>query len=199
MSLFDQRRGLLLDEANAIGTTELRSEMLPEPFTGEAHRLLRDYVGVRLSFHRDSDDDAKFAQDIAASIRLHDELWRQASAASALRPLSVPIGLYVQSLNELIDLHAKNLAALTNRVPASSILMLYAIALAGLGLIGYESGLSSVRRSFPTVIVALLLASVILVVIDLDRPRRGLITIGVQPLIDLEASMDAAKEGSWTR
>ena len=161
-----------------------------------ANRLLRDYVGVRLSFHRDLDDEAKFAQAIAASTKLHDELWRQASAASALQPLSVPIGLYVQSLNELIDLHAKNLAALRNRVPASSILMLYAIALAGLGLIGYESGLGSVRRSFPTVIVAILLASVILVVVDLDRPRHGLITIGVQPLIDLEASMGAAPKGA---
>jgi hypothetical protein len=38
-------------------------------------------------------------------------------------------------------------------------------------------------------IAALLLAIVILVVVDLDRPRRGLITIGVQPLQDLEASM----------
>jgi hypothetical protein len=198
MSLFEQRRALLLDEANAIGTTELRAGMLPQPYAVGADRLLRDYVGVRLSFHRDSDDEAKFAQAIAASTKLHDELWRQASAASALQPLSVPIGLYVQSLNELIDLHAKNLAALRNRVPASSILMLYAIALAGLGLIGYESGLSSVRRSFPTVIVALLLASVILLVVDLDRPRHGLITIGVQPLIDLEASMGAAKGASDT-
>jgi hypothetical protein len=199
MNLFELRRALLLDEANAIGTTELRAEMLPEPYAGEANRLLRDYVGVRLSFHRDSDDEAKFAQAVAASTKLHDELWRQAEAASALQPLSVPIGLFVQSLNELIDLHAKNLAALRNRVPASSILMLYAIALAGVGLIGYESGLSSVRRSFPTVIAAILLASVILVVVDLDRPRHGFITIGVQPLIDLEASMGPAKAASDAR
>jgi hypothetical protein len=44
--------------------------------------------------------------------------------------------------------------------------------------------------------VALLLASVILVVIDLDRPRRGLITIGVQPLIDVETSMGAPRAAS---
>jgi hypothetical protein len=199
MSLFEQRRALLLDEANAIGTTELRAEMLPQPYAGDAKRLLRDYVGVRLSFHRDSDDDAKFAEAIAASTKLQDQLWRQASAASALQPLSVPIGLFVQSLNELIDLHAKNVAALRNRVPASSILMLYAIALAGRGLIGYESGLSSVRRSFPTVIVAVLLASVILIVVDLDRPRRGFITLGVQPLIDLETSMGLPKDVSNTQ
>ncbi|MBV8440663.1 MAG: hypothetical protein JO312_08915 [Hyphomicrobiales bacterium] len=199
MTLYEQRRALLLDEANAIGTTDLRAQMLPQPYAADARRLLRDYVGVRLSFHRDSDDDAKFAQAIEASTKLHDELWRQASAASALEPLSVPTGLYVQSLNEMIDLHAKNLDALRTRVPASSILMLYAIGLAGLGLIGYESGLSSVRRSFPTMIAALLLAGVILVVVDLDRPRRGLIVVGMQPLVDLEASMGAEKAASDTQ
>ena len=155
ITLFEQRRTLLLDEANAIGTTELRAEMLPQPYTAGTRRLLRGYLDARLSFHRDSDDDAKFRLSVDASTRLHGDLWRLASAASALQPLSAPIGLCVQSLNEMIGRHAKNLAALRNRVPVSSILLLYAIAFAGLGLIGYESGLGSVRRSFPAAIVAI--------------------------------------------
>ena len=45
---FDTRRQVLLDEANAIGTTYLRAGMLPEQ--GEKIRaLLRDYVSVRLN------------------------------------------------------------------------------------------------------------------------------------------------------
>jgi hypothetical protein len=189
ITLFEQRRMLVVDEANAIGTTELRARMLPQPYNADAQRLLRDYVQARLLFHRSSDDDARFSRAIDASTKLHEDLWRRALGASAEQPLSVPIGLFVQSLNEMIDLHAKNLAALRNRVPTSSILLLYAIALAGLGLIGYESGLSSVRRPFPSAIVAILLAGVILIVVDLDRPRRGFITLGVQPLLDLETSM----------
>jgi hypothetical protein len=31
-SRFDVRRGLVIDEANAIGTTYLRAGLLPEPF-----------------------------------------------------------------------------------------------------------------------------------------------------------------------
>ena len=189
ITLFEQRRMLVVDEANAIGTAELRARMLPQPYSADAQRLLRDYVQARLLFHRSSDDDARFSRAIDASTRLHEDLWRRAIGASAEQPLSVPIGLFVQSLNEMIDLHARNLAALRNRVPTSSILLLYAIALAGLGLIGYESGLSSVRRPFPSAIVAVLLAGVILIVVDLDRPRRGFITLGVQPLLDLETSM----------
>jgi hypothetical protein len=44
---FDTRRQLLLDEANAIGTTYLRAGMLPE--RGQQVRdLLRHYVAARL-------------------------------------------------------------------------------------------------------------------------------------------------------
>jgi hypothetical protein len=198
-NLFEQRRELLLDDANAIGTAELRARLLPQPYSEEAQKLLREYLAVRLSFHLSSDDDATFERAIEASTRLHEDLWRQAMGASALQPLSVPIGLFVQSLNELIDLHAKNVDALRFHVPASSILLLYAVAFAGLGLIGYEIGLTSVKRSFPTAVVAVLLAGIIVVVVDLDRPRRGLITLSVQPLLDLEASLGPPKDPAEAR
>jgi hypothetical protein len=67
MTLFEQRRSLLLDEANAIGTTELRAQVLPQPYAADARRLLRDYLATRLSFHRDSDNAAKFARAIEVS------------------------------------------------------------------------------------------------------------------------------------
>ncbi len=199
-TLFEQRRILVLDEANAIGTTDLRAQMLPQPAAEAARRLLREYLGARLSFHRDSDNDAKFKRAIDASTRIQDELWRQAVAAGGQQPQSEPIALYVRSLNEMIDLQAENLAALRNRTPTSSILLLYGVAIAGLGLIGYESGLSGVRRTFPSSIVAILLAIVILIVVDLDRPRHGFITLGVEPLLDLETSTAVApKDDSNTR
>src|SRR5271166_4135149 len=44
-TLFEQRRALVLDEANAIGTTDLRAQMLPQPFAEAARRLLREYLG----------------------------------------------------------------------------------------------------------------------------------------------------------
>src|SRR5215813_6547607 len=57
---FDTRRQVLLDEANAIGTTYLRAGMLPER-SEEIRRLLRGYVGVRL--------DAVRSGNVAEGIR----------------------------------------------------------------------------------------------------------------------------------
>jgi hypothetical protein len=47
-SRFDARKGFVLDEANAIGTTYLRAALLPDPDRTEIRALLREYVDVRL-------------------------------------------------------------------------------------------------------------------------------------------------------
>src|SRR3954452_10046475 len=47
-SHFDARRDLVLNEANAIGTTWLRARMLPEPNRSQTRKLLREYLEVRL-------------------------------------------------------------------------------------------------------------------------------------------------------
>ena len=47
---YDLRRQLIVDEANAIGTTDLRAQMLPEPARGKSLELLRNYVDARVEF-----------------------------------------------------------------------------------------------------------------------------------------------------
>src|SRR4026209_1440349 len=45
---FDTRRQIVLDEANAIGTTYLRPSYLPEAAWAEIRELLRKYVPLRI-------------------------------------------------------------------------------------------------------------------------------------------------------
>src|SRR6186713_53623 len=46
---FDTRRGLVLEEANAIGTTYLRAGYLPEPASTQIRELLREYAPLRVA------------------------------------------------------------------------------------------------------------------------------------------------------
>lgn len=95
---FDTRRQALLDEANAIGTTYLRAGMLPE--RGEQVRqLLRDYVATRLEAVR-SDN---VAEGIRRSVNIQQQVWTEAEAVGKKDPNSIVVGLFVQSLNEMID------------------------------------------------------------------------------------------------
>jgi len=90
-------------------------------------------------------------------------------------PRSVPLGLFVDSLNDVIDLHEKRLQALENHVPEAVLYLLYGVAAVALGFIGYGCGLDGQRRAVSTALVSLLIALVLMVIIDIDRPRRGLV------------------------
>jgi hypothetical protein len=110
---FDTRRQVLLDEANAIGTTYLRAGMLPER-REEIQTLLRNYVNTRLEAVR----SGNIAEGIRQSENIQNEVWTRATAVGEKNPSSIVVGLFVQSLDEMIDLHAKRVhAGLRSRIP----------------------------------------------------------------------------------
>ena len=117
LSRFDTRRDAVLLEANAIGTTALRARLLPEPHRKEVLKLLRDYVRVRLDITQRTPSLADLEGAIRQSNDIQEALWREAMAISAMDQGMVPTGLFIQTLNEMIDDQAKRLAALRNRIP----------------------------------------------------------------------------------
>src|SRR4029077_1272694 len=101
-SRFDTRKQLVLEEANAIGTTYLRAAMLPER-RDEIRALLRSYVDGRLEAVR----SGRVAVEILRSEATQGQLWSAATAVGLQHPDSIVVGLFVGSLNDVIDLHAK--------------------------------------------------------------------------------------------
>jgi hypothetical protein len=189
-SRFEARRQTLLEEANAIGTAFLRAKMLPEPQGREIRQLLREYVDVRLA----AVQEGTIESGIRRSNELHEKLWAGAVAAAEKDNRSVPIGLFIQSLNEVIDLHAKRvLVGLHSRIPTSIWLVLFAVAALSFGSMGYQSGLTGARRSPAVFPLALIFAAVMWMVIDLDRPQDGLLRVSQQPMIELRSTMDEPK------
>jgi hypothetical protein len=186
---FEARKQLLLDEANAIGTTFLRAQILPEPARQEVSGLLRRYVDVRIESSQYLVDQKKIHQLAEQTNQLQRQLWSQATAMGEQNPRSVPTGLFISSLNEVIDLYAKRLVALENHVPEIIIILLYFIAITAFGLMGYSSGDGGRRNFFTTVIAAVAIAAVIIVIIDLDRPQRGLIRVSQKHMIELRNSL----------
>jgi hypothetical protein len=186
---FDTRRQVLLDEANAIGTTYLRAGMLPER-RDAIRALLRDYVDTRLEAVRSGNVTA----GIRRSEHLHEQLWTQAVAIGETNPTSIVVGLFVQSLNEVIDLHAKRVTAgLRNRIPGAIWVALFAVAVLSLAAMGYHAGLSRTSRSLAELAVACTFAVVIGLIADLDRPQEGVLQVSQQALIDLRHSMQVPR------
>jgi hypothetical protein len=184
-SRFDNRRQVLLDEANAIGTTYLRAGILPE--RGEQIRgLLREYVSARLDAVR----SGNLKEGIRRSEDIQQKVWTEAETVGNKNPNSIVVGLFVQSLNEMIDLHAKRVqAGVRSRIPGAIWLGLFAVASLSLATMGYHAGLSGTRRSLAILAVAVTFSVVIELIADLDRPFEGVLIVSQQALLDVQRSM----------
>src|SRR3984885_16163665 len=113
---YDLRRELIVDEANAIGTTDLRAQMLPEPARGKSLELLRNYVDARVEFSETGGIPGASDAATARSRELQAALWAQAKDAATASPTPIT-SIYVASLNDMMDLEAKRIAAGHSRVP----------------------------------------------------------------------------------
>jgi len=186
ISRYETRRQLVLDEANSIGTTYLRTKLLPAPYAGDAANLLRQYVANRIAFFSAGIDQALLEADNAEAARLQSQLWAIAQATSAQDNRAIPTSLFVQSLNDTIDLQAKRLAAFQNRVPETVIWLLLGVAVATAAVVGYNNGLGNRQHAFGAITLVVVITIVIWVIIDIDRPRRGLIQVSQQSMIDVQ-------------
>ena len=120
----------------------------------------------------------------------------QASDATD-RPATV--NLYLQSLNEMIDSNAKRDAALDRHVPELVLFLLYGTFVLTGSLLGYAAGVAGSRVSKGSYILVSLIVVLVFIIIDLDRPRRGLIEVDQSSLVTLGKALQAQASGEGTR
>ena len=186
---YETRKQLVLDEADAIGTAYLRARLLPEPQRTEVAGLFQEYVDARMRFHQDGETPDGRRDANGKADRLQDQLWARAVAAGEADPRSVTTGLFIQALNDVIDVRAKRLTATENHVPEPVLFFLILFAALAVAAVGYGCGLCGGRNFFSTLTFAVLIALATLVILDLDRPRRGLIRVSQKPMIELRDSL----------
>src|SRR5204863_10146549 len=132
---------------------------------------------------------ATFETGSKQSVDVQNSLWALADDALNNAPTASPPRLYVESLNEMIDAHTTRIAALDNRIP-SPVLWLQVLASAlALGFLGMFLA-SHERGVLMALLAAGLVAIMLLVILDLDRPHRGLITIPDGPVAPVRESMN---------
>ena len=186
---YDQRRAAVVDDANAIGTTYLRAQTLHEPIRSESLDLLVRYTDASIALSRSVPGSTRAAAAVADGGRLQRELWGLAGEALADSPTDSAPRLYVETLNEMIDMQTVRVSALNNRVPSAVLLFEIIGAAVGLGLLALY--LAILSRGVATVILAAAFVSMLLLVtFDLDRPTRGVVTVPATPLVALRASME---------
>jgi len=179
---FDTRRAIVLSEANAIGTTYLRAGYLPEPASSQMRELIREYVPLRIR----TDSSGDLAGDIQKSQVLLGQMWTIAEGVAKTTQQGDLTSTFIESLNETIDLHETRVTAGSARVPETLVLLLFIGSVLSLGMVGFSAGLTGRRSLLTAVVLVIALGAVLTIVVDLDRPREGLIQVSQQPLVDLQ-------------
>ena len=189
-SRFDARRQLIVQEANAIGTAWLRLDLLPAIAQPELRDLFRRYLDLRLAAYRKMPDIEAARSELSRANALQGEIWNRAVAACQESPDPVKAQL-IPALNDMFDLATARTMAAQTHPPAIIFIMLGVLALTSSLLAGYAMAGGKTRSWIHAVGFALIMATSVYVILDLEFPRLGIIRVDAfdQVLVELRQSM----------
>ena len=188
---FEDRRHLVTQEANDIGTAWLRLDMLPSD--AQPAQLFRDYTSARLAAFQQVEDQRATAEALAQAGVLQGKIWQ--SAVLAVRSPEAPpqaAMLVLPALNAMIDITSTRATATVNHPPQVVFYMLACFGLMASLMTGYNTRTKGLQAWFNISLFAVIVAITLAVILDLEYPRRGLIRVDAidQTLLDVRSAMD---------
>jgi len=193
---WDTRGDVIMDEANAIGTLSLRAGLLDEPLREEIREGLLSYTDARIALGRVRDDPDALRVDQLESERLHAVIWSVIVSADRPGTSNATLTSLIGSANALIDLHEARLSSLENHLPSALFYLLLSLSAGAVAFLAWSFGAASHRGRTPMMLLAIFIGAVLLLIMDVNRPQRGIIQVGVAPLERLEMSLTSAPWGS---
>lgn len=173
---FEARRGMIVDEANAIRTAYLRLELLPEEARPRLQESFRRYVDSRLLVYRHLGDAAASASDLERITRLQQLMWTD--AVTACRESGTQAAsLLLPALNDMFVIAAKRTMGLQTHQHGVVMGMLGVVMLACALLAGFTMGGEGARSWLHVLSFAAVLTVAFYVILDLEYPRLGFIRI----------------------
>jgi Protein of unknown function (DUF4239) len=189
---FEERRHLITEETNNIGTAYLRLDLLPADAQPALRDLFRAYVDARVIVYRDAADEELTQSRLAKSAGLQQQIWTQSVAAAQRADASPTAGkLLLPALNAMIDITTTRAVARQNHPPRVIFYLLAALSLVSSLLVGYVMCSTAVRSWFYMLTFAFTMSFTLFVIFELEYPRYGVIRIDSadQVLVDLRESM----------
>lgn len=180
------RKAMVVTEANAVGTAYLRAGFLEEPDATTVRGLLQEYVEIRLAAAADA---AQLDPTKIRSEEIHAELWAIVEENVRQGKDSDIMGLFIESINEVIDVHSLRVTAVNLRLPRLLGVMLYAAMLLSFLLVGVANSGDGQRDFVAMLLFTMAFVAVFMLIVDLDRPQQGLINVSQSALSDLLQQM----------
>jgi hypothetical protein len=193
MGRAELRRQALIGEVNALGTTFLRADLLPEPGRTRVKQRLYEYAqsryvkpGTRLKLE-------ELQQLFEQSEQLQAQIWPELITAFHQTKDVTPAekALLISAVNEVLDANARRTAVFWDRLPTAVLLLLLMIAGISMGVASFHASLSGHVPRWRMSALAVILAALMYVILDYDMVVRGLIQVDHQSMLDLVRDMQS--------
>lgn len=185
---FDNRAAAEVAEANAIGTALLRTSLLPAPYDIQEKKLIKNYINLRLAENKTDLTQKDIRKEYSNQVGdLQQQIWNMAIDVADQAPNPVKTGYFVQAVNDMIDAQGFRTDQLERHIPPAIFYLLFVIFIATGALIGYATGMGKRTSRTPALVLSFLISLLVFIIIDLDRPRRGIIQVkqdSMENLID---------------
>lgn len=183
------RKQDVLNEANVIRTAYARADLLGERDAIKIKLLLKEYVDTRV-YAIEARDKNLIKRMLKRSLEIHNLLWTK-TVSSAKKNPDLHVELLMQSINNIANNHENRVTAgFYNRIPSSMWLILLIISVLTIMTMGTQMRLSKERRLAAVIPLIIAFSALTTLVLDLDRPQDGMITVGQEAMIDLQKSMN---------
>ena len=189
-SRFDTRRQLVIEEANNIGTVILRTDIYPDSIRKLLRASLKDYVEARIAFYQAGMDVEKTVAYYRKADDVGRKVWSIAASYAKIDDITTRTSQLIPALNAMIDITTTRRAAGEAMIPDSIMYFLFILCFCSTFLLGYDN-----KDKIDWIVVmgfGIILSATVFTIIDLDRPRSGLITMDApnEKIIELRQMFD---------
>ena len=180
---FEERMDLLLKEANTIVRVNMLADLLVPKQREHLHALLRQYAEHRIAFMTVGHDEEREQRAIDQANGVQARIWAIVATAENYRePHTVGLLTLAPAVTDMATTARERQDARATRVPEEVLWMMFALAVLASAAVAYTFGASRHGGRLFTFTLAVLVCMVVYIIIDLDRPRRGLMRIDPAPL-----------------
>lgn len=188
----EERRKLIAEEANAIGTAYLRLDLLPSHERELLKGKFREYLDARLRAYAALPDLKKAYEELHNSEQLQQQIWSEAQAAARREAWQPAAILVLPALNEMIDITTRRTMIAKSHTPSIVFLLLYLVGMITAVVSGFGMAKTPGRNWLHRWVFALVVSMTLYVILDLEFPRVGLVRLDAadHTLIQLRQSMN---------
>jgi len=181
---FDDRRQLVIQEANAVSTAYDRLGLFEGEITRDLQMKLKDYVRARIDLYRMPHDFSLwhrtelFSPEQLDKIQdLKNQVWDAAVAACPQANFRPACAQNLPALTNAFEVARLRAGASEKHPPQIIYAMLFGLGLGGSLLAGFGMAAATARSWIHMVIFAATLTVTLYTVTDMEYPRLGLIHI----------------------